>query len=225
VAVFTVRPALRYVARRAEAAGNVRILLPVLFGGALLFGAATQLIGLHAASGAFLFGTVVPRRVAVVTRLNRQMQGFAVGILLPLFFASVGLNVVIGLVGSPARAVLFVALLLAACATKFAGAGTGALLTGSTRTESVQLGVLMNCRGVTELIVVSIGWQDHIINTLGLTIFVLIAVITTMITAPLTHWLARGTPDRAAAWIGDGLGEGSGQAAEEEETERLGGLA
>jgi Kef-type K+ transport system membrane component KefB len=224
VAVFTVRPALAHVTRRAEAAGNVRILFPVLFGGALIFGAATQLIGLHAASGAFLFGTIVPRRVAVVSRLNQQMQGFAVGILLPLFFASVGLDVVIGLVGSPTRALLFAALLLAACATKFVGAGTGALLTGSTRKESVQLGVLMNCRGVTELIVVSIGWQDHIINTLGLTIMVLIAVITTMITAPLAHWLARGSPGRPATWTGNGPGAGGVTQAGEKEPERLGSL-
>lgn len=187
-AVLAVRPALRHIVRRADAAGSTQLLLPVLFGGALVFGATTQLIGLHAASGAFLFGALVPKDSGQVVRLNQQMQTFTIKILLPVFFVGVGLDVSLSqLSGAPTRWLVFAGLLVAAFATKIIGAGGGARLAGCDRAQARTIGVLMNCRGVTELIVVTIGWQEHLFNSVAFTCFVIIALVTSLVTPWLAH--------------------------------------
>jgi Kef-type K+ transport system membrane component KefB len=188
VAMLAVRPFVHRVAKRAEHTSASHMLLPTLFGGALAFGSITQLIGLHAASGGFLFGALAPRRSAVVDRLNHQMETFTLKVLLPVFFVGVGLSVdLTQLATDPSRWLLFVGLLVAAFVAKLVGAGFGARLAGCTRGQSFTLGALMNCRGVTELIVVNIGWQAHLISQFALTSFVLVALVTSLV----TPWLAR----------------------------------
>ncbi|MGP4014972.1 cation:proton antiporter domain-containing protein [Saccharopolyspora sp. 5N708] len=185
--VLCVRPTLAWVLRyttRYSAADQ--LLLPLLLSGAIAFAAATHLIGLHPVIGAFLFGLAVPRRSAVVTQIIRQLHGFTVLVLLPLFFAGVGLSTSIGLLGdSPAHWLLFGVVLLVAIVTKFAGTAGAARLAGMPSSDALRLGTLMNCRGVTELVVATIGLQSQIINTLGFTVLVLVALITTATTGPL----------------------------------------
>ena len=185
--VLCVRPTLawmlRYAPRRPAAD---QLLLPLLVSGAIGFATATHLIGLHPVIGAFLFGLAIPRESAVVARINRQLHGFTVLVLLPLFFAGIGLSTSIGLLGGSAgQLLLFGLLLVVAVVTKFAGAAGGARLAGMPPRDALQIGALMNCRGVTELVVATIGLQAQIINTLGFTILVLIALITTATTGPL----------------------------------------
>jgi Kef-type K+ transport system membrane component KefB len=189
IMVLGVRRLLVVVVRWAEARQHSeRFLLPLLVAGAIGTAAITQQIGLHPVIGAFLFGTVVPRHME---QTSRQMRGFAVTILLPLFFAGIGMQVSVGLLGTdPMHWLLFAAVLVVAVAAKFAGAGGSARLAGLPGRQAWQVGALMNCRGVTELIIASIGYQAHLINQLGMTVFVLMALITTAITGPLARLLA-----------------------------------
>jgi Kef-type K+ transport system membrane component KefB len=160
--------------------------------GAIAFSALTQMINLHPVIGAFLFGAAVPRNSGAVDRISHQLQGFTLTILLPLFFAGVGLVTSIGLLGShPGHWLVFAGILIAAQVTKFVGAGGAARLAGLPGNQAVRLGVLMNCRGVTELVIATIGLQYGVINRLGFTILVLIAVITTAVTGPLMRYLIR----------------------------------
>jgi Kef-type K+ transport system membrane component KefB len=192
ITVFAVRPALKAAVGRAERRGEGRLLLPGLITGAIAFAAVTQSIGLHPVIGAFLFGAVVPRESAAVARISHQLQGFTVTVLLPLFFAGVGLRTSIGLLGGSVAAwSLFAAVLAVAVGAKFAGTGAGARLAGLPKRDALRLGALMNCRGVTELVVASIGWQYGLISELGLTVLVLVALITTMSTTPLMTLLTR----------------------------------
>ncbi|MFD1935550.1 MULTISPECIES: cation:proton antiporter [Nonomuraea] len=189
ITMLWVRPALAAMVRAAEKQAFAgRFLLPVLLVGALGYAAVTHLMGLHPAIGAFLFGAVVPREVPVVEDLKRQLQGFVIMVLLPLFFAGIGLTTSVGLIGgSIAHWGLFVAVLLTAVATKFAGVVGFARLASLPRRDAWRLGALMNCRGVTELVVAAIGYQHHLISALGLTMLVLVALITTAATRPLIH--------------------------------------
>ncbi|GAA0384326.1 hypothetical protein Acor_78160 [Acrocarpospora corrugata] len=192
VTVLLVKPALAKIVRTAEERPHSegRLILSVLVAGALGAAAITQLLGLHPVIGAFLFGTIVPRGSALVERVCRQLQGFTLAVLLPLFFAGVGMRTSVGLLGtSPQNWLLFAVVLVAAVGTKFVGAGAGARLAGLPATDALRLGTLMNCRGVTELVVATIGWQYHLINELGLTILVLIALITTGVTSPVMRLL------------------------------------
>ncbi|MGH3802460.1 MAG: cation:proton antiporter [Pseudonocardiaceae bacterium] len=194
--VLCVRPTLAWLLRCAARRPAVdQLLLPLLLSGAIAFAAAIQLIGLHPVIGAFLFGIAVPRKSAVVARISRQLNGFAVPILLPVFFAGIGLSTSIGLLGgSPAHWLLFGVVLLVASVTKFAGAAGAARLAGMPAGNSLRLGTLMNCRGVTELVVATIGLQYKMINILGFTILVLVALITTAAAGPMMRLFS---PDRA----------------------------
>ena len=93
--VFTalvVRPLLATAVRRAQERPGTGTLLPLLLVGAISYAVLTHLLGLHAVIGAFLFGTAIPRDSEVTERMNQQLQGFTLTVLLPLFFAGVGLN-------------------------------------------------------------------------------------------------------------------------------------
>src|SRR5262249_54291237 len=94
VTFMCVRPGLAALVRQV---GSQQLLLALLAVGAIGFAALTQLIGVHPVIGAFLFGTALPRGSAPVRRIDEQLQGFAVAILLPLFFGEVGLNTSVGL--------------------------------------------------------------------------------------------------------------------------------
>lgn len=194
VTVLCVRPALATLVRwMSQRHGHEHSLLAVLAVGAMGFAAFSTLIGLHAVIGAFLFGTAAPRRSAAVKQISEQLQGFAVAILLPLFFAGVGLSTSILLLGGdPVHWLLFAGVLLASIGTKFLGAGGAARLAGMPGDEALQLSTLMNCRGVTELVVATVGLQYHLVSPLGFTILVLVAMITTAGTAPLMRrWPSR----------------------------------
>ncbi len=147
-------------------------------------------MGLHPVIGAFLFGMSVPRGSVLVTRLHQQLQGFTQAVLLPLFFAGVGLTVSVGELGTDVRHWLLLAgVVLAAAVGKLAGAGGAVRLIGLERTEALRFGALMNCRGVTELVVAGIGWQSGLISSAGLTVLVVMALATTAMTGPLLRLL------------------------------------
>jgi Kef-type K+ transport system membrane component KefB len=192
VTVVAIRPALRALVGRAELRQESHLLLPVLVAGAILFAVVTSVIGLHPAIGAFLFGTVVPRDSIALERVQQQLRDFTLAVLLPVFFAvAVGLSTSIGLIGgSPTNWLMFVLVLAVACTTKFFGTTAAARGTGMSRSESRQLGALMNCRGVTELIVAAIGLQYGFINRLGFTVLVLVALVTTATSGPLVRAFA-----------------------------------
>ena len=196
-----VRPALAVLdrslgRRRGDGTdGGDQLLLAALVVGAIGCAAITQLIGLHPVIGAFLFGLAVPRRSVAVQQVGQRVQGFAVAILLPLFFGGVGLHTSVALLGTrPSHWLIFAGVLLAAIGTKIVGAAGGARLGGLPPGQALQIGALMNCRGVTELVVATIGLQYGLIGPLGFTVLVLVAVITTAATGPLMRALLRRQP-------------------------------
>jgi Kef-type K+ transport system membrane component KefB len=175
VMVLCVRPALVVLTKRIT---SDQSLIAALVIGAVACAALGQVIGLHPMIAAFLFGTLVPRN-DTMARASEHLQGFTITILLPLFFAGVGLNTSLGLIGANLRGwLLFLVVLGAAMAGKIIGAGGGARLAGVPRRPALELGTLMNCRGITELVVASIGLKAGLINTYGFTVLVLVAVIT-----------------------------------------------
>ncbi|MGW7577236.1 cation:proton antiporter [Streptomyces sp. NPDC054765] len=190
-----VRPLLTRVVRKAEQRPGVERLLPLLLVGAIGYAVITHMLGLHPVIGAFLFGTAVPRDSTVTARMNQQLQGFTLAVLLPLFFAGVGLNVSIGALGLDIWPwLVFTGILLAATLSKIVGAGGAVWAMGFPRRDALRFGALMNCRGVTELVVSGIGWQLQLISTTGLTVLVLMAMVTTAVTGPLLKALGPTTP-------------------------------
>lgn len=189
--LFAARPLLRRLVERCETtAFSESILLPVVLIGALLSAVATQTIGVHAVLGGFAFGAIMPRNSAVVRRTAERIEGVTGTVLLPIFFAYVGLHASIATFGASAgHWMLWFGILVLAMGTKILGVSIVAWFGGFSVARSASLGVLMNCRGLTELVIADIGLQLGIIDGYLFTALVLVALATTALTTPMLHLL------------------------------------
>lgn len=154
----------------------------------------TDLIGLHAVFGAFVMGAVMPR--GVMTRdLAERIQPLAVSLLLPLFFTYSGLNTRIGLLDSWYLWGMCGLVLLAAVLGKGVACWLAARLTGLPNREAMGIGVLMNARGLMELIIINIGLQRGVISEGLFATLVIMAVVTTLMASPLFDRLTASLPE------------------------------
>ncbi|MFJ3644411.1 cation:proton antiporter [Streptomyces sp. NPDC090108] len=156
----------------------------------LLSALATDRMGVHAIFGAFMAGVVMPRTSPLIGELRSRIQGVTVWLLLPLFFVSVGLNTQLRALDGAAAWAACALITVVAVTAKMAGAGAAALATGGhTRREALALGAMMNCRGLTELVVLSLGVQLGVLDDRLFAMFVCMALVTTAMTGPLLHRL------------------------------------
>ncbi len=179
------RPLLRVLDRGVD--GQGRIAPGTLVGGllVLMLGAfVTDVVGIYAVFGAFIVGVAMPRGRFAAAAIG-NLEPLTTAFLLPVFFVYSGLNTQIGLLTS--LAIWRVAVILVAVA--IVGKGVACLLaarvSGEAWRESIAIGVLMNARGLMELIILNIGLQQGIITPTLFTIMVLMAVVTTLMTSPL----------------------------------------
>ncbi|MFF4841915.1 cation:proton antiporter domain-containing protein [Streptomyces collinus] len=191
VMLWVVRPLL---ARAAARAGRVveSTVLVALFCGLCLSAFVTDRIGIHALFGAFLFGVMTPRGSRTVEISAARLRAFTVPVLLPLFFVSTGLKTDIGLLGGdPTQWLWAGAVLVVAAFGKWGGSTAVARLAGEPWREAMSIGALMNCRGLTELVVLNLGLQLGVIGPSLFTILVLMALVTTAVTSPALTWFRR----------------------------------
>ncbi|MGW7420478.1 cation:proton antiporter [Streptomyces sp. NPDC054813] len=196
VMFVVVRPLLARWAARAERRYADGVVLVVLFGGLSLSAYATDRIGVHALFGAFLFGVIAPRGSRRIEVAASRMRSFAVPVLLPLFFVSTGLKTDVGLLGGSVTQWLWAGAVLAvAVIGKWGGGTLAARLSGRDWRDSMSLGALMNCRGLTELIVLNIGLGLGVIGPELFTVLVLMALLTTAMTTPALTRIRKGADE------------------------------
>ncbi|WP_064744064.1 cation:proton antiporter [Actinomadura oligospora] len=190
--------------------------LAVVLIGLLLSAAATQALGLHFIFGAFLFGLVMPRGEAGRARAT-LLDGVQLStvLLLPAYFVLVGLKVNLAET-SMADLLDFGLILVTAVVAKFGGAFLGARLQGLPTRTSALLAVLMNTRGLTELVALGVGLSMGVLDRDLYGLMVVMALVTTAMTGPALKLmgadrpdpaLARRSPDPARPEVGDGPGE------------------
>ncbi|MBA4065983.1 MAG: cation/H(+) antiporter [Isosphaera sp.] len=184
------RPALARAARRLDAGPLPPAAVPAAFLLVLLSALATEAIGVHAVFGAFLLGAVVPHDTRVARDFAARLRDPVTVLLLPAFFAYTGLRTEIGLLTSPADWLWCGAVILVATVGKVGGTVAAARLTGSGWREAAALGALMNTRGLMGLIVLNVGLDLGVISPTLFAMMVLMALATTVATAPLLRWLA-----------------------------------
>ena len=144
----------------------------------------TDLVGLHAVFGAFVMGAAMPR--GVVSRdLIGRIQPLTVALLLPLFFTYSGLNTRIALLNTGFLWLMCAAVLVAAVLGKGVACWLAARATGVPNREALGIGVLMNARGLMELIIINIGLQRGIISEGLFATLVIMAVVTTLMASPI----------------------------------------
>lgn len=191
--VWAVRPALRFFERRADLAGGlstdaVAVFVLVALAAAL----ATEVIGVHALFGAFLAGVVVPRSPSLAVAIRSRLEPVTVIILLPIFFATTGLQTTIDVVTRPDLLVDTLLIVAVAVVGKLGGASIAARTTGMSWRESASYGALMNTRGLMELVILEIGLDIGAISAPLFSMMVLMAIVTTMMTTPLLSTLHAG---------------------------------
>jgi Kef-type K+ transport system membrane component KefB len=158
--------------------------------GVLCSSLVTEMIGIHSIFGAFLFGAVLPHGRLFGRELVQKTEDFTIVLLLPVFFAYTGLRTQINLLNSTELWMLCVLIILVACLGKFGGATLSARVAGIPWRESAALGILMNTRGLMELIILNIGLDLGVISPTLFTMMVIMALVTTFATSPLLAWIA-----------------------------------
>ena len=191
-----VRPLLRQLAdayqRRGRLTPNV---LAATLAGLLLSSYATDWMGVKYIFGAFLFGVVMPREGAAAAVLREEilnrLEQVSVLVLLPVFFVVSGLSVNLSSVGLSGLVELCL-ILLVAVVGKFAGAFAGARLAGVPGRSAGVLATLMNTRGLTGIVILSVGLQLHILDQSLYSLMIVMAIVTTVMAGPLLHFLYPG---------------------------------
>lgn len=153
--------------------------------GALGSATITEAIGIHALFGAFLFGAVIPHDSLIAHDISQRLQDFLLILFLPAFFALTGMKTQIALIAGNQDWLICGFIIVLAIAGKFGGAFVGGVLSGNTKKESAILGILMNTRGLVELIVLNIGLGLGVLTPRLFTMLVLMALVTTFMAGPL----------------------------------------
>jgi Kef-type K+ transport system membrane component KefB len=160
----------------------------------LLSAVATEFIGVHAIFGAFLLGAIIPHGSAIAKHVRERIEDVVRVMLLPAFFAFTGLRTEIGLMQGLDDWLMCLVIIAIATAGKFGGATLAARVTGLDWRDSAALGILMNTRGLVELIVLNIGLDLGVLSPRLFTMLVVMAIVTTIMTSPILMSLLRKRP-------------------------------
>lgn len=188
VAMLTVgRRLLGGLTAQYERAGRLTPdVLAFLLAGLLLSSWITDKIGIHFIFGAFVFGACLPREgtQAMFHEILERLEQVSVLLLLPVFFIVTGLAVDLSSFRASTLGELALVLVVA-ITSKFGGAYLAARLQGLPQRRATALGLLLNTRGLTELVLLSVGQRLGVLDTQVFSMLVVMALITTVMTAPL----------------------------------------
>lgn len=189
VTELVARPVLARLMARVAPGGEIGDMAVVVTCAALLASAAiTEMIGLHYILGAFVAGTAMPRRLAAA--ILARLEHFSTLILLPFFFTLTGLKVDLDL-GDPSQWAVFGLASAATLVGKMAGTAIPARLTGERWVDALRLGALMPCKGLMEVIVLTILLEAGVLSNACFSAMVLMAVAVTALTQPMTRLVER----------------------------------
>lgn len=150
----------------------------------------TEWIGLHAVFGGFLLGVAMPRG-QLATRLIERLQPVVLFSLVPLFFTISGLKTDLSLLAEGVLFQVSVIVVIASILAKAVACYIAARVSGENNQMSLSVGVLMNARGMMELILLNIALQNGIITSGLFSVLVLMTIVTTMMATPLFNALQR----------------------------------
>jgi Kef-type K+ transport system membrane component KefB len=171
------------------------LLLTVLFACCLI----THELGIFTLFGAFLFGVSLHREVALVRAWRARFSQFVLVALVPIFFTNTGLRTEIGSLTTWTAWLGCGVVLFAAVAGKLGGCYLGARFTGQSNREAASIAALMNTRALMGLVAINVSLELGLLTRELFTMFVLMALVTTVMTGPLLRlWLPRALRDVAA---------------------------
>ena len=192
VSWLLVRPALHRAIKRSVVTEHrfSNNLLGLLIATIFISAMATYQIGIFAIFGGFMVGVLLHDQHEVVTAWRKKVGEFVTVFFLPIFFTYTGLRTNVGGLDSWELWGWCGLLIFLATLGKFVGCYLAAKWSGLNHTESKVIGILMNTRGLMELIIINVGFDLGVISQNVFTMLVLMAIFSTVITAPaLRRWL------------------------------------
>ncbi|HIJ82830.1 MAG: cation:proton antiporter [Magnetococcales bacterium] len=193
VMVLVIKPLLQWVMGHCGLVGDgglVAVFIAV-FGSAL----ATEEIGLHAALGGFMTGIILPRcyKQALIERL----EPITVVLLLPFFFAMTGMKTSFDATSNTIISITVIAIIISMIG-KFIGTSLPARKMGESWPDSIAIGILMQTKGMMEVLLLTIFRDANIISTTCFSAMMFMAIVTTSLTMPMLRivmpWTTKNPP-------------------------------
>jgi Kef-type K+ transport system membrane component KefB len=191
VMFILVRPLAHRILRRFDDQEFPAWIIPAVLVAVMLSALTTKVIGIHSLFGGFTMGVVLSSNDRLNVVLRSKFHDIATILLLPAFFAITGLRTQINLLDNSSDWLLAGAIILVATVGKVGGTIAAARLTGMGWRDASALGALMNTRGLMELIALNIGLEIGIISPRLFAMMVVMALVTTLATAPVLRWVIR----------------------------------
>lgn len=154
----------------------------------------TEMLGVHALFGAFLAGVVMPKDAVTIQAIEVRLREVLSIILLPIFFTFSGLRLRIGSISDGWTWAVCGLVIVLSVVGKVGGSALAGRVSGFSWRNAVSLGVLMNTRGLMELVVLNIGLDAGIISPPLYAVLVLMALLTTLMTTPLLRLIGPQAP-------------------------------
>jgi len=198
IMLLAIRPAETWLAKHHNTTKFSYELLGILLIVAFASAAATDAIGVHPLFGAFLAGVCFPRVKAWQQGLRTRLDTVISLVLLPLFFTITGIKTRLDLLNTTQAWLWTGLILLLAIVGKMGGAILAARWTGQKWRFAIALGAMLNTRGLVELVVLNIAYNAHVFSPTLFTMLVVMALVTTAMTAPILNWLKVSTAKTTA---------------------------
>lgn len=189
---FCVRPFFRKISQ-IHANNEIfnKSLIGLIFLTLIISASITELIGIHALFGGFIAGVVMPSNLGFRHIMMNKVEDVTLAFFLPLFFAYTGLNTNLLLINSWSMVGVCVMLIVIAIAGKFGGCTIAAKLVGETWHDSLTIGMLMNTRGLMELVALNIGYEMGVLPKPIYAVLIIMALVTTFMTTPALHLISK----------------------------------
>ncbi|XP_010273236.2 PREDICTED: cation/H(+) antiporter 15-like [Nelumbo nucifera] len=191
--IFVVRPAIEWIVERTPEGENFSDFhICLILTGVMVFGFINDAVGTHSIFGAFFFGLVIPNgHLGVV--LIEKLEDFVSGLLLPLFFAVNGLRTDVGAIQGFGSWSTLILLAVLACLGKVFGTLFVSFLYKMPMREGVSLGLLMNTKGLIEIIILNIGREHGVLDEQSFSVMVIAAIVMTSLITPIVTTIYKPT--------------------------------
>ncbi|TKY73824.1 Cation/H(+) antiporter 15 [Spatholobus suberectus] len=188
---YAVRPAASWLVKKTpEGESFSEFYISLILAGVMVSGFITDAIGTHSVFGAFVFGLAIPNGPLSFT-LVEKLEDFVSGLLLPLFFAISGLKTNLGLIQGSFTWIILLLVIFLACIGKVVGTLLVALFYQMPIHEGAALGLLMNTKGLVEMVVLNVGKDQKVFDEEAFAVMVIITLIMTGIIVPVISVIYR----------------------------------
>ncbi|HEX8737853.1 MAG TPA: cation:proton antiporter [Pyrinomonadaceae bacterium] len=189
VMIYVASPLLRRLETSYLRGGLSFDMIAVIILVLLASGWVTEWLGVHALFGAFFAGVISPKNKEFAREVSSRFEPLTVVLMLPLFFALTGLRTNVSLISGYTMWFYCLLIIFVAIAGKLGGAMIAARVKGMPWRESAAIGLLMNTRGLVELVILNIGLDMGVLSPTLFSMMVLMALTTTFMATPLLHWV------------------------------------